>query len=97
MFFKLRPRSKSSKSTKPSISTSSTSATHNHDSKTQEVSVDETAIEEGEVEREEGDDGKDYQEFLEKARKEAERKEKELLRSIMKKRETNLSPWAGRM
>jgi hypothetical protein len=41
--------------------------------------------------------GKDYEEFLEKARKAAERKEKELLRNIMKARETNLSPWAGRM
>jgi len=48
------------------------------------------------VDGEEGEEN-DYKEFLEKARRDAERKEKEMMRSIAKARETNLSPWAGRM
>lgn len=43
------------------------------------------------------DEAREYRDFLEKARREAEKKEKEMLRSITKARETNMSPWAGRM
>jgi hypothetical protein len=43
------------------------------------------------------DEERDYQEFLEKARKDAERAEKKKLREIKAAREVNLSPWGGRM
>ncbi|KAL2062030.1 hypothetical protein VTL71DRAFT_6296 [Oculimacula yallundae] len=43
------------------------------------------------------DDNKDYNEFLEKARKEAEKQKKEEERKAKKAREVNMSPWASRM
>jgi flagellar biosynthesis/type III secretory pathway protein FliH len=43
----------------------------------------------------------DYEKFLEKARKEAEKaekkKEKEIKEAERRRREVNMSPWAGRM
>ncbi len=43
------------------------------------------------------DEARDYEEFMEKARKEAERAEKKRLREIKMAREVNLSPWGSRM
>lgn len=40
------------------------------------------------------DEGRDYREFLEKARREDEETEKERARQVQKARETNMSPWA---
>jgi hypothetical protein len=40
---------------------------------------------------------REFQEFLAKAKRDAEKKDRETARSILKARETNLSPWAGRM
>lgn len=106
-----RSRSKSSsQSTKPSIDriTSSSSTTQTHKSQThKDNKMPESAVvedrsgqggigEDGERGVEDEED-RDYKEFLEKARREAERKEKDTLRSVLKARETNLSPWAGRM
>lgn len=50
-----------------------------------------------EEEDEEEQAAREFQEFLAKAKRDAERKERETARSIMRARETNLSPWAGRM
>lgn len=49
------------------------------------------------LEDEEEQAAREFQEFLAKAKQDAERKERETARSILRARETNLSPWAGRM
>ncbi len=43
------------------------------------------------------DEERDYQEFLEKARKEEELAERKRLAEIKAARQVNLSPWGGRM
>jgi hypothetical protein len=43
------------------------------------------------------DEERDYQEFLEKAKKDAEKAEKKRLKEIKAAREVNLSPWASKM
>lgn len=43
------------------------------------------------------DEERDYQVFLEQARKEEERAEKKRLAEIKAARQVNLSPWGGRM
>jgi len=43
------------------------------------------------------DEERDYQEFLEKARRDAEKAEKKKLRELKAAREVNLSPWGNRM
>ncbi|KUJ08235.1 uncharacterized protein LY89DRAFT_742074 [Mollisia scopiformis] len=98
MFFKkLRSRSKSSsKSTKPSIDRVTSSSSTTHQETIREVKVPAVTVS-GPAAGEEGEETSDYKAFLEKARWDAERKEKETVRSIMKARETNLSPWAGRI
>lgn len=104
MFFKTllrRPRKPSnSKSTKPSLDRISTLSASD---KNPDIKVSSTAIADTEADlTEEGarvadEEDRDYQEFLVKAKRDAELKEKEMLRTIIKARETNLSPWAGRM
>jgi len=47
--------------------------------------------------RSEEDEARDYQEFLDKARKDVERAEKKRLREIKAAREVNMSPWARMM
>ncbi|KAF8858704.1 hypothetical protein BDZ45DRAFT_689890 [Acephala macrosclerotiorum] len=49
------------------------------------------------LEDEEEQAAREFQEFLAKAKQDAERKERETARSILRARETNLSPWAGRI
>ncbi|CZT48543.1 uncharacterized protein RSE6_09254 [Rhynchosporium secalis] len=50
------------------------------------------------TERKSSEDGsKDYNEFLAKARKEAEKEKKEEEKKAKKAREVNMSPWASRM
>lgn len=104
MFFKkLRSHSKSSsKSTKPDMTriTSTSSSAH-------ECTVD-SKIPAPPLIAQLGADGKtpdaeqgDYDKFLEQAKKDAEKAEKlklkELQEAERRKREVNLSPWAGRM
>jgi len=43
------------------------------------------------------EEAKDYIEFLEKAKMEAEKREKERVKRINRAKETNMSPWASRM
>jgi len=43
------------------------------------------------------DEERDYQEFLEKARIDAEKEERRRLKELKAAREVNLSPWASRM
>lgn len=43
------------------------------------------------------DEERDYQIFLERARKEEERAERKKLAEIKAARQVNLSPWGGRM
>jgi len=92
MFFKkLRSRSSNSKSVKPDITrtkSSSSSSMAVVNSKVPELVF---------TSEQTPDEAKDYVEFLEKARKDAERREKERLIQIKRARETTMSPWASRM
>lgn len=96
LFKNLRSRSKSSsKSTKPSIFRVTSSSSHSQgdtDSKAPSSAVVDSMT------TEEADD---YEKFLAKARKEAEKLEKKKLKefeaSERRKREVNMSPWASRM
>jgi hypothetical protein len=103
LFKKLRSRAKStSKSTRPSITrifSTSSSTEKRKPSKVPDVIVSPpTTIDPGFGGQEKSnDEARDYELFLEKARKDAERAEKKKLREIKAAREVNMSPWAGRM
>jgi hypothetical protein len=107
MFFKkLRSSSKSSsKSTKPSMTriTSTSSSTHDETVNSKgSTPVPTTRLDTiQQRSTNEDNEARDYELFLEKARKDAEKAEKMKLREIKeaerRRREVNLSPWAGRM
>jgi ATP-dependent protease HslVU (ClpYQ) ATPase subunit len=103
LFKKLRSRSKStSKSTKPSISrmlSTSSSRENKLGSKTVDVTVSPAPMANLNLTGQAGtnDEAKDYEKFLEKARKDAERAEKRKLKEIKAAKEVNMSPWASRM
>jgi len=103
MFFKkLRSRSKSSsKSTKPSMISSSTQV-GTLNPKIPEVVVTSPPPQAASAKstkdgKDADNESKDYEEFIEKARKDAEKAEKKKLREIREARERTMSPWAGRM
>lgn len=103
MFFKkLRKSSTPSddipKSNKPSMitritSVSSSDENHRSSTKVPAPIAMELGLASGRTDKEE----RDYQEFLAKAKKEAEKEEKKRLRKIQAARQVNLSPWASRM
>lgn len=109
MFFKKLRKSSSpsdspSKSNKPSVITRITSVASSHESTRNASKVPAVMISAptatdislgtaGRTDEEE----RDYQQFLDKAKKDAEKQEKKRLREIQAAREVNLSPWASRM
>jgi hypothetical protein len=112
MFFKkLRSRSKTGSKHSISRITSTSSSTENNKreshSKVPDVMVtpptndlsERLAMHESlrEGEQRHDDEERDYQLFLEKARKEEEKAERKRLAEIKAARQVNLSPWGGRM
>ncbi|KAE9365618.1 hypothetical protein N431DRAFT_431043 [Stipitochalara longipes BDJ] len=106
LFKKLRSRSKAS--TKPSIeriTSNSSSQGHSkrHSEKVPAVMVssppndlvERLALHEGAQKND--DEERDYQLFLEQARKAEEKADKKRLAEIKAARQVNLSPWGGRM
>jgi len=105
MFFKkLRSRSKQSITRITSTSSSHENKRHSH-SKVPEVMVtpptndlnERLAMHERMRDERTDDEERDYQEFLEKARKEEQLAERKRLAEIKAARQVNLSPWGGRM
>jgi hypothetical protein len=107
MFFKkLRSSSKSSKRTKPGMTriTSTSSSTHDGTVNSKESTSPAPMTRLDTIQQRptnEDSEARDYELFLEKARKDVEKAEKMKLREIKeaerRRREVNLSPWAGRM
>jgi hypothetical protein len=107
MFFKkLRSSSKSSsKSTKPTMTRITSTSSSTHDGTVNSKGSDPAPVTRLDTIQQrstnEDSEARDYELFLEKARKDAEKAEKMKLREIKeadrRRREVNLSPWAGRM
>lgn len=97
MFFKkFRSHSKSSsKSDKPSIGRI-TSASSSHNVTFSKIPVMAVSTVSGGMDKD-AEEAKEYKVFLEKARKAAEKEEKDRLKAIKRSKEANMSPWASRM